>query len=82
MITLAQLTELFGWAALINIAYLSLATLLLVLMKGTISSLHCKMFNLERSDLEAKYFAFLSHYKVLTLVFFVAPYIALKIMRY
>jgi hypothetical protein len=31
-------------------------------------------------ELDSKYFDFLSPYKIMTLVFIVAPYIALKIM--
>jgi hypothetical protein len=80
MITLSQLTELLGWATVINIAYLLLATLILVFMRGAISSIHSKMFDLDKKELSSKYFDFLSTYKILTLVFIVAPYIALKIM--
>ncbi len=80
MITLSQLTELLGWATVINIAYLLLATLILVFMRGTISSIHSRMFDIDEKKLSSKYFDFLSVYKIVTLVFIVAPYIALKIM--
>ena len=80
MITISQLTELLGWAAVINIAYLLLATLIIIFMRGTISSIHTKMFDIEKKELSSKYFDFLSSYKIVTLVFIVGPYIALKIM--
>ncbi|MBR9910885.1 MAG: hypothetical protein GYB33_11115 [Gammaproteobacteria bacterium] len=80
MITMAQLTELLGWAAVINIAYLLLATLVVVCMKGTIMSIHSKLFALDEKELSSSYFDFLGSYKVMTLVFMVAPYLALKIM--
>lgn len=80
MITISQLTELLGWASVINIAYLLLATIILMFMRGTISSIHSKMFNIDEKELSSKYFDFLSYYKIVTLVFMVAPYIALKIM--
>ncbi len=80
MITISQLTELLGWASVINIAYLLLATFILVFMKGTISSIHGRLFDIEEKKLSSKYFDFLSTYKIVTLVFIVAPYIALKIM--
>lgn len=80
MITISQLTELLGWASVINVGYLLLATIVLMLMRGTVSSIHSKMFHLEKKELNAKYFDFLSHYKIVTLVFMVAPYLALKIM--
>ena len=80
MITISQLTELLGWASIINIGYLFLATIILVFMKGTISSIHTKMFNIDEKELGSKYFDFLSHYKIVTLVFILTPYIALKLM--
>jgi hypothetical protein len=49
-------------------------------MNGAISSIHRKIFKVSDKELAAGYFNFLSMYKIMTLVFFVAPYIALKIM--
>jgi hypothetical protein len=80
MITISQLTELLGWASVINAGYLLLATLILMFMRGKISSIHSKMFNIDEKELSSKYFDFLSNYKIVTLVFMVAPYIALKFM--
>jgi len=80
MITLSQLTELLGWASLINIAYLFLATLILMFMKEKISAIHSTIFNIDKQELNSKYFDFLSSYKIATLVFIVAPYLALKII--
>ena len=82
MITISQLTEVLGWAAVINIAYLLLATLLLMFMKEKISAIHGKLFDIDKQELNSKYFDFLSSYKIATLVFIVAPYIALKIIGY
>jgi hypothetical protein len=80
MITISQLTELLGWASVINMGYLLLASIILMVMRGTIASLHGKMFDIGEKELSSKYFDFLSHYKIVTLVFMVAPYLALKIM--
>lgn len=80
MITLPQITELLGWASVINISYLILATVIVVYMQNGISSIHSKLFRLSTNELNSKYFDFLSTYKIVTLVFILAPYIALKIM--
>jgi len=80
MITISQLTELLGWASVINVGYLFLATMILTFMRGTVSSIHNKMFSIDEKEISSKYFDFLSNYKIVTLVFMVAPYIALKIM--
>ena len=82
MFTLAQLTEFLGWATIINLAYLTLASVMIITMRGVISSIHRKMFHVDEKDIDALYFNFLANYKVVTLVFFVAPYLALKIMGY
>jgi hypothetical protein len=80
MITIPLLTKLFGWASVINITYLILATLSITFMKGTMSALHSKMFGIDEKALDSKYFDFLSMYKIATLVFTISPYIALKII--
>ena len=81
MLTISQLTELLGWAVVINVAYLSLATMVLIFWRGAISSFHSKMFDIDKRELYSKYFDFLSNYKIVTLVFIVAPYVALKIIE-
>lgn len=80
MISLSQLTELLGWAVVFNVAYLLLATFIVIFAKSSISFLHSKMFDLSVQQLDAKYFDYLSMYKIVTLVFMLFPYLALKIM--
>jgi len=80
MISISQLTEFLGWASVINIGYLFLASIMIIFMKSTMFSIHKKMFDIDEKELNSKYFDFLSTYKIVTLVFMVAPYIALKIM--
>ncbi len=77
---ISQFTEFLGWASIINIGYLFLASIMMMFMKSTMFSMHKKMFDIDEKELNAKYFDFLSTYKIVTLVFMVAPYIALKIM--
>ena len=64
MITISQLTELLGWASVINVGYLFLATIILMFMRGTVSSIHSKMLDIDEKELSSKYFDFLSNYKI------------------
>ena len=80
MMTISQLTELLGWASIINIGFLLAATFVVVVMKGTIISIHSKILGLGEKELQTIYLKFLANYKALTLVFIVAPYLSLKIM--
>lgn len=80
--TIPQLTELLGWASVINIAYLMLVTMILAFKPDAIAAIHSQIFKVDKSALSPMYFNFLSLYKVMTLVFIVSPYIALKIMGF
>ncbi len=80
MMTLSQLTALFGWASILNIGMLLFATILLFIARPVIVPIHKKMFDVSDSDLSLIYIKYLAHYKILTLVFIVTPYISLKII--
>lgn len=77
---LSQLTEMLGWISILNISYLFLASLVLTFMRESILSIHGKIFDIDDQKLKLKYFNFLSTYKIVTLVFCITPYVALKIM--
>jgi hypothetical protein len=78
--TLSQLTELLGWASILNIGMLLFASIILVLMKSFITSVHSKMFGVLESDLSIIYFKYLASYKTLSFIFMISPYVSLKIM--
>lgn len=80
MITVSQLTELLGWAALLNMGMLVLAGIMLITVRSTIASLHGKMFGLSEHEISIAYFRYLANYKILSFVVIIAPYLALKIM--
>ena len=80
MITLSQITELLGWASIINIGFLLIAGVCLVLMRGFVTSTHSKLFNISEEELPAIYFTYLANYKTISVIFFIVPYISLKIM--
>ena len=78
--TIETLTELLGWASVLNIVVLMLSTIILVAMRGTIAKLHSQLFGLDEKDLGRAYFQYLAQYKIAIIVLNVAPYLALKIM--
>lgn len=80
MFTIEQLTEFLGWTSVLVLGYLILATVIIVLFKSMIISVHSKLFNIEKSVVELKYFEFLSNFKVVAMIFVILPYLALKIM--
>lgn len=75
-------TQFVGWMAVLNISYLLLATALIAILGDKLSVLHAKLFKVNQDTLSEQYFEFLGKYKLMTLVFNIAPYFALKIMGY
>lgn len=78
--TIAQLTSFFGWVSVINIAILLIATVGIIAMKRLALRIHRSLFDLSAETLNAAYFSYLANLKLLTLVFGVSPWIALKLM--
>ena len=78
--TTETLTQFLGWTSVINIIILSLSTVSVLAMRGTITGIHSKLFHLDEKDLGRAYFQYLAQYKIAIIVFNIAPYIALKLM--
>jgi len=77
--TVETLTTVFGWMAILNLGYLMLATTVLFFMQDWVVGIHAKWFKLEPEAVRAEHYRFLANYKIATLVFAVAPYLALKL---
>jgi hypothetical protein len=80
MMTIESLTELLGWASVINIGILVLSTLAVITVRASITEIHSKIFGLDEKDLGRAYFQYLAQFKIAIIVLNIAPYIALKIM--
>lgn len=80
MFTIETLTELLGWASVINVCILIIASISVMLMRNAMISLHGKMFGLDSVDLSRAYFQYIAQYKIAIIVFNLVPYIALKII--
>ncbi|KUJ77530.1 DUF6868 family protein [Ruegeria profundi] len=73
------LTSFFGWMAVLNIAVLLFSTVMILLMRDWIADVHGRMFQMERSDVRRTYFRYLATYKILTLIFCIVPWLALRL---
>jgi len=80
MFTIETLIELLGWASVINVCILIIASISVMLMRNAMISLHGKMFGLDSIDLSRAYFQYIAQYKIAIFVFNLVPYIALKII--
>ena len=78
--TLETLTTLFGWMTVLNIGMLAITTLFVLAGREKFAAMHANMFGLDTGEVKKAYFAYLSNFKIVVLVFCLAPYIALKLM--
>jgi hypothetical protein len=74
------LTAFFGWMAVLNIGFLLLTTLAMIVARDWIAGIHARMFALDPRQLPEIYFRYLARYKILTLIFSVVPWLALKLI--
>ena len=72
--------EFLGWCTLLNVSLLALSTVTLLAMRERVARFHGRLFQLDANQLQQAYFRYLANYKILTLVFNLVPYIALKVI--
>ncbi len=80
MNTIPVLTSFLGWCLVLNIGLLMFSTIMIMLCKTRIAKLHAKLLNMSEDALSIEYFRYLANYKVLVIVFNLAPWVALKLM--
>jgi hypothetical protein len=80
MSTIDITTAFLGWCTIINIAILSLSSILLMVWKGKISTLHSRLFGVGQDNLKMLYIQYLANYKIAIIMFNITPYFALKLM--
>lgn len=80
MFEIKTLVTFLGWCSVINIAVLSVSTILLMFIRTPVARIHGKLFGVEPSQLPPLYMNYLGNYKLAILMLNLVPYIALKIM--
>lgn len=80
MFNIEQLTAFFGWSSVINIGLLIFTTILLVVLKGPISSAHSHLMGIDKNKLQGLYMNYLAYYKIAIIMLNITPYFALKLM--
>jgi hypothetical protein len=80
MDSVETIREILGWCTILNVGVLVFSSLLLMIAGSPIKRIHAKMFGLSEDDLSRAYFQYLAQYKIATLVFNLAPYLALRIV--
>ncbi len=80
MTSLPALTTFLGWCVVINLVIYTLSAVALMVFKGLLGSIAGRLFGVDPQYARNESFAWLARYKLLLVVLFLAPYLALKLM--
>jgi len=75
-----QLTELFKWLTIINVAFFLVGSVLTMLMRKVGCKIHGKMFGITEENVSIILYGWLGLYKIMILVFNIVPYVAFCII--
>ena len=78
---LEQLTDLFKWMTIINIGLLVLSSVLVMVLKNFICTMHGKLFGIKEDNVATVVYGYLGMFKVLVIVFNLVPYISLVLIQ-
>ena len=78
--TIEQIAQLLGWCAVINIGFLLFTSIVLLALRGSVSKIHSAMTGVSEKEMLGVYVQYISQFKLLIMVFNLAPYIAFRIM--
>ncbi len=74
------LTSFFGWMALLNIAFLTLGTVMLLAFRDRAAGIHARLFGIGKDVVLRTMYSWLAAYKVATFALSIIPYLALRII--
>lgn len=69
-----------GWGAILNLAFVTVWFLLFIYANEWIFELHRRWFQLSRQTFDAIHYAGMAWYKAATWIFFIMPYLALRLV--
>ena len=78
--TLELFRAILGWSALINIGILTLWFLMVAVARDWMYQLHSRFYNIPEAHFDSLHYAGMMFYKIAVWLFFIAPYLALRIV--
>ena len=76
----ATLTTFLGWCTVLNFGMLILASLIVMMGRKRVATMHSAMMGVDEAELPVQYFSWLGNYKMMIYVFNLMPWVALKLM--
>ena len=78
---LATLQTFLGWCTVIHIGLLLVSFILIAAAKNWVYAIHSKIFSISRESFDTLVYAFFGIYKLLLFVFFLVPWIVLRLLN-
>ena len=76
----AEILQLLGWCSFVHIVILLLWVLMFRFARSWIYSLHNKWIEISEEKFNQIHYALMGFYKLIVIVFFIAPYLVLRAM--
>ena len=80
IMTVDLVTTLLGWCLVINVVMMIVAAVAVMVFRAPVMRMHGKLFGLSEDDFARAYFSYFAHYKIVVLVFNLAPYVVVKLL--
>lgn len=77
---IGQVTAVFGWMLVINIAVYTLAAVMIIFARDFTAKLEARITGIPAEEWPGIFIDYLSRYKIAIMVFNLAPYLALRIV--
>lgn len=78
--TVETLATFLGWALVVNLVFYTLTAFALMAFRGLVGNMSARLFGVNRQVAIDESFAYVARFKLLVIVFFLAPWVALKLM--
>ena len=69
-----------GWCALVNIGLFLIWFLVFMAAHDAVYKLHCLWFSISKKEFDRSHYMMMGVYKLLTILFFVIPYLVLLVL--
>ena len=79
--TLDQLTELFKWMTICNVAVFLISAVLTIMFKGFVCRMHGMIFGIDKEELPMALYKYLGTHRIFILTFNLIPYVSLLILN-
>ena len=80
METFETVRAVLGWSTLLNMGILVFASIVVAVAGDALKRIHSSLYGLSDADLDRAYFQYMANYKIMILVFNLAPYLAMRIV--